>query len=55
MDTKTRQSQKWLGILLFGSIAIVHEQSKDANNIDKDLKVKIYHMALKTMLQRTYL
>ncbi len=54
LDTKTRQSQKRPETLLLGSIPIVHEQSKDANNKDKDLKAKIYHMALKAMLQRTY-
>ena len=39
---------------LLGSISIIHERLEDANNKDKDLKAKIYHMALKTMLQRTY-
>ncbi len=54
LDAKIWQFQKWAGTLLLGSISIVHERSKDANNKDKDLKVKIYHMTLKTMLQRTY-
>ena len=54
LDAKTRQSQKRPGTLLLGSIPIIHERSEDANNKDKDLKAKIYHMALKTMLQRTY-
>ncbi len=54
LDAKTWRSQKWLGTLLFGSIFIIYERSKDANNKDKDLKAKIYHMALKTMLQHTY-
>ncbi len=54
LDTKTRQSQKWSGILLLDYISIIHERSEDANNKDKDLKAKIYHMVLKTMLQRTY-
>ena len=39
---------------LLSSIPIVYERSKDANNKDKDLKAKIYYMALKTILQRTY-
>ena len=54
LNAKTRQSQKRLGTLLLSSILIIHERSKDANNKDKDVKAKIYHMALKTMLQRTY-
>ena len=54
LDAKTRRSQKRLGTLLLGSIPIIHERSEDANNKDKNLKAKIYHMALKTMLQRTY-
>ena len=54
LDAKTQRSQKRPGILLLGSIPIVHERSEDANNKDKDLKLKIYHMTLKTMLQRTY-
>ncbi len=54
LDAKTWQSQKWPGILLLSSIPIIHERCKDAYNKDKDLKVKIYYMALKTMLQHTY-
>ena len=38
-----------------GSILIVYGWLEDANNKNKDLKAKIYHMALKTMLQPTYL
>ena len=41
-------------MLLLGSIPIVHEWLENANNKNKDLKAKIYQMALKTMLQRTY-
>ena len=41
-------------MLLLGSIPIVHERLENANNKNKDLKVKMYYMALKTMLQRTY-
>ena len=54
LDTKTRQSQKRPRMLLLGSILILYERSEDANNKDKDLKAKIYHMALKTMLQHNY-
>ncbi len=54
LDAKTRRSLKRPRTLLLGSILIIYERSKDANNKDKDLKAKIYHMALKTMLQCTY-
>ena len=54
LDLKTRQSQTHLGTLLLGSIPIVHECSEDGNNKDQDLKAKIYHLALTTMLQRKY-
>ena len=54
LDAKTRRSQKQLGTLLLDSILIVHKHSENANNKDKDLKTKIYHMVLKTMLQHTY-
>ena len=50
LDTKIQQSQKWSGMLLWGSIPIIYERLKDANNKEKDLKAKIYQMALKTML-----
>ena len=33
---------------------MIHERSEDANNKDKDLKVKIYHIALKTILKPIY-
>ncbi len=52
--TKTWQSQKWPGTLVLSSNPIIYKRSKDANNKDKDLKIKIYHIALKTMLQHTY-
>ena len=55
LDVKIQQSQKWPRILLLGSIPTIYEQSKHANNKNKDLKAKIYHIALKTMLQCTYL
>ncbi len=54
LDAKIRRSQKRSGTLLLDSIPIVHELSEDANNKDKNLKAKIYYMALKTMLQHTY-
>ena len=50
LDAKTWQSQKRPGTLLLGSIFIIYKRSKDTNNKDKDLKTKIYHMALKTIL-----
>ena len=54
LDAKTWRSQKRPEILLLGSISIIYKRSKDVNNKNKDLKAKIYHMALKTMLQHTY-
>ena len=54
LDAKTRQSQKRPGILLLGSILIIYKRSEDANNKNKDLKVMIYQMVLKIMLQRIY-
>lgn len=41
----------WLKILLLSSIYVILNQSNDANNKDKNLKVKIYYMALKTLLK----
>ena len=52
LDSKTRRSQTRPGTLLLGSIPIVHERLEDGNNKDQDLKAKIYHLALTTMLQR---
>ena len=51
LDSKTRWSQIHPGILLLGCISIVHKHLEDRNNKDQDLKAKIYHLALKTMLQ----
>ena len=51
LDSKTRRSQIRPGTLLLGSISIVYEHLEDRNNKDQDLKAKIYHLALKTMLQ----
>lgn len=53
MDAKTQQFQKWPKTLLLDSIFIVHKWLEDANNKNKDLKAKIYHIALKTILQYT--
>ena len=50
LDSKTRRIQTRLGTLLPGSISIVHERLEDRNNKDQDLKAKIYHLALTTML-----
>lgn len=55
LDSKTRRYQTRPSTLLLGSILIVHKWSKDGDNKDKDLKAKIYYLALKTMLQRKYL
>ena len=52
LDAKTCQSQNRPAILLLGSIPIVHKRAEDSNNKDRDLKAKIYHLALKTMLER---
>ncbi len=54
LDAKTQRFQKRPGILLLGSISIICERSEDTNNKDKNLKAKIYHMVLKTILQHTY-
>ena len=40
-------------MLFLGSIPIIHKWSEDANNKDKNLMSKIYHIALKIMLQHT--
>ena len=54
LDAKSWQSQKWPRMLLLSFILIVYEGSEDTNNKNKNLKAKIYHMALKTMLQHIY-
>ena len=54
VDAKIWQSQKWPETLLLGSISIIYKRLEDANNKEKNLKAKIYYMALKTMLQRIY-
>ena len=54
LDAKLWRSLNRPEILFLGFILIVYEQSEAANNKDKDLKARIYQMALKTMLQYTY-
>ena len=51
LDSKTWRSQICPNTLLWGFIPIAHERSEDRNNKDQDLKAKIYHLALTTMLQ----
>ena len=52
LDSMTWRNQTRPGTLLLGSIPIVHKRLEDENNKDQDLKAKIYHLALTTMLQR---
>ena len=52
LDLKIWRSQTCPGTPFLGSILIVHERLEDGNNKDQDLKAKIYHLALSTMLQR---
>lgn len=51
LDIKIYPSQNWPRILLLGSILIVHEWAKNLNNKNRNLKIKIYHIAIKTMLE----
>lgn len=51
LDEKMRWCQNWPGILLLSSISIVYKQREDSNNKNRDLKVKIYHLALKIILK----
>ena len=52
LDAKTYQNQNRPSTLLLGFIAIVNEQSENLNNKNRDLKAKIYYLALKNMLER---
>ena len=52
LDVKMYQSQNRPGIVLLSFIPIVHKRSKDTNNKDRDLKAKIYYLALKTIFER---
>ena len=49
-NSKTWRSQTCPGTLFLGSIPIAHERLEDGNNKNQDLKAKIYHLALTTML-----
>lgn len=49
LDAKTHQSQQHSGTLLLGSILIVHERVGNSNNKYKDLKLKVYYLAMKTI------
>lgn len=51
LDVKTRCSQYWPTILFLGFIPIVYKQAKDLNNKNKDLKTKIYFLALIMILE----
>lgn len=51
LDTKMLRSQYYLNILLLDSISIVYERIEDLNNKDKDLKARVYHLALKTIFK----
>lgn len=53
-NTKSWQSQKLIIMLFLGFISIVYKQLEDTNSKNKDLIVKIYYMALKTILKRIY-
>ena len=48
IDAKIHQSQNRLGTLLLTFKPIVHRQSEDSKNQSRDLKAKIYYLALKT-------
>lgn len=50
LDANTRWSQKRPGTLFLRFIYIIHEELEDKNNKNKDLKIKIYHIVLKTRL-----
>ena len=50
LNANTWQTQNWLKTLLLSFILIIYEQSKKTNNKNKNLKAKIYHMALRIIL-----
>lgn len=54
LDAKTQQFQKRPGTLLLDFILIIYELSKDTNNKNKNLNIKINYLALKTILQYSY-
>ena len=51
LGAKMCQRQNLSNTLLLGFIPIVYKQLKNLNNKNKDLKAKIYHLALKTILK----
>lgn len=51
LNIKIWQIQTCLSNLLFDSILIIYKHAKDLKNKDKNLKAKIYYLALKTMLE----
>ena len=51
LDAKLYRSQNQPNTLLLGFILIVYEWLEDLNNKNRDLKAKIYYLALKTMLE----
>lgn len=55
MDKKIRLSQKYLGKLVLSYIPINYNLLKDTNIQNKDLKAKIYSIALKIILDHIYL
>lgn len=50
LDTKIWESQKRPRTIFLGSIPIIHKGSENKNNKDRNLKAKIYYIALKTIL-----
>lgn len=50
LNSKTWQIQTHLATLLLRFIPIVYEFSKDKKNKERDLKAKIYHLALTIIL-----
>lgn len=53
-DWKTWHSRTWQNTLLLGFISVVYKRLEDGDNKNKDLKAKISHLTLKTMLQYNY-
>lgn len=49
LDSKTQYCQTQPSTLFLSSISILQKKLKDKNNKNKDLKVKIYNFAIKTM------
>lgn len=45
LDAKIWKSLKQSRILFLNSIFIIYKRSKDANNKNKDLKIKIHYIA----------